>query len=426
MKERKISFRMSRKVETWSALALQFILYHCLSCTALGTINGQDQPEQYLRMLLLFVPLCYLALVRTYVKKFASFLVLHVPVVFAVALLGKSLAEETVVTVCIAVMMITSIHASTTKKREQAGKMGSPHLAMIVVLLVCHYMGYYQHEPVLIQISYYELQLFLIFYLVHASLKNTSKFIQMHQDTANFPVGQMTIINRFLVVLFLAALAAGMFVFPKLHLEVIVMPVLKGLLAVLSWLFSFIKLPEASEQVEQASQKMEKVSVAGLGEAGETWGIWILIEQVLKILVAIVMVVLVVGGIAWVLYRLYKGFYSEKKENADEKEFLVDELKWFSKEWFSGFKREKEEKGTINQRIRKVYRRYVKKGFKRKEAVPETMTPDELLLFLKEKQGGLSETERVRACRIYEQARYGQPECTADELEELKRLLSRI
>lgn len=426
MKERKISFRMSRKVEAWSALLLQFILYHCLACTALGTINGQDRPEQYLRMLFLFVPLCYLALVRAYVRKFTMFLLLHVPAVFAVVLLGSSMGEETVVTVCIAVMMIASIHASATKKTEQAGKTGSPHLAMIAVLLVCHYLGYYQNEPVLIRISCYELQLFLVLYLIHASLTNTSKFIQMHQDTANFPVGQMTVINRFMLVLFLAALAAGMFIFPKLHLDVILMPVLRGLLKVLSWLFSFIKLPEASEQVEQAAQKMEEVSVADLGEAGETWGIWILMEQVLKILVAIVMAVLVVGGIAWILYRLYKGFYSEKKENTDEKEFLVDELKWFSKEWFSGFKRAKEEKGTVNQRIRKVYRRYVKKGFKRKEQVPEAMTPDELLLFLKEKQGGLSEAERVRACRIYEQARYGQPECTVGELEEMKRLLSRL
>lgn len=423
MKERKISIKKSQKVEMWCALVMQFFLYHSVACTALATIYEEEQLIQYLRLLLLFVPLCYLALVRDFVKTFSLYLLLHVPPAFMIVLLDSNLGEETVVTVCVAVMIIASVHAGTKKKKQVAG---CPAFALIVVLLICHYMGYYLKQPLLIQLSSYEIQLYLVLHLVHESLSNTSRFIQLHSDTANFPVGQMTIINRLLMILFLTVLAVSMYIFPRLHLEVILMPILQGLLAVLAWLLSFISLPEASGQVERASQQLQGSSLHELVDGSTTSLFWVFIEQILKVVVAAAVVVMIVGGIAYVLYRMYRGFYSERRENTDEKEFLVGEIKWFSKDWLDGLKKEREERGTVNQRIRRVYRRYVKKGFKRKESVPEAMTPEELLIFLRERHGGMGEAERCRVREIYESARYGQLECTADDLEEIKRLLNRI
>lgn len=428
MKERKVSLGMNKKVEEWSALLMQFLLYHCLACTAMAAIYETEQPLYYMRMLLLFVPLCYLALVRTYIRQFALFMLLHVPVLLMSVLMRQNMGEETVVLVCTVIMLVSSIHAGTVRKNKPVEKYrvtACPHLVLVLVLLFCHYVGYYLKHPLLVTISSYELQIYIVLYLVHESMANTLDFIHLHRDTANFPVGQMTIIYRLMVVLFLAGVVLAMVIFPKLHLEVILSPILKGMLALLSWLLSFIKLPEASEQVEQAAQQMGNASLQGLVENTETSVFWLVAEQIMKLMVGIALVALIVGGIGYILYYLYKGFYSEKKENTDEKEFLVDEMKWFSKDWFGSFRKEKDEHGTVNQRVRKVYRRYVKKNFKRKETVPEAMTPDELLIFLREKAGGLSEAERCKARTIYEKARYGHPECSADELEEMKRLLTR-
>lgn len=425
MKERRISLTTGEIARVWSALLIQLLGYHCAACTVLGVAYAEEEPTRYLRMLLLIVPLCYLLLVHTYVTKFILFLLLHIPVFLIKGLPGSDLVEVAVWLACVLLMCINSIYKAVSKKDGKQGQKTHPYLVVIIILLICHYVGYYRNRQMLIQWSYYEMQLFIVLYLVHISLVNTSGFIRLNQDTANFPIGQMTIINRLLEVLFLVVVVLAMTIFPRLHLDVILIAVLKGGFAVLAWLLSLIKLPEMSEQVQKTAKQVENSMYNELAGDSESWGIWELLARILESVAVIAVVSLIVGGIACLLYYMYKGFYAEKKENTDEREFLVSEMKWFSRNWFSGLKKEKEETRTMNQRVRKVYRCYVKKGFKKKERIPETMTPDELLCFLKEKHGGISEAERCKALQIYEQARYGQRECTADELEELKRLLMR-
>lgn len=436
MKDRRVSLKWKKRVGEGCALLMQFLLYHALACTALTVIYGAEQPQSYVRMLFLLLPLCYLAWVRTYVKNFILFMVMHIPAGFTLLLIRQNMvAESAVVLVCtlilviLVIMLVSSVHVGTVGRKTQTAEKYRvnvcPHSALALVLLCGYGVGYYGSYPMLKTMSSYELQLYVILYLVHENMENTLDFIHLHRDTANVPIGQMTIINRLMLCLFLLVEGLTMVIVPKLHLEIWLQPLLKGLLALLSWLLSKVKLPEAAEQVEHAASQMGGNPLAGLTDGAATGTFWILLEQVMKLMAGIVCVVLVVGGIGYLLYHLYKGFYSGKKEDNDEKEFLVEDMKWFSRDWFSKRKKESEENGTVNQKIRKAYRRYVKKSFKRRESVPAAMTPEELLETLREKSGKLSEAECRRACEIYEQARYGQPECRQEELDEIRHLLTR-
>ena len=77
----------------------------------------------------------------------------------------------------------------------------------------------------------------------------------------------MTVINRLMVILFMAVLAAAMYIFPHLHLEVLLAPILKGILVVLSWLLSFVHFSEASEKVDNTAQEMDMAAMLeALGE----------------------------------------------------------------------------------------------------------------------------------------------------------------
>lgn len=427
MKEHKISLAAGKKAEAACAFVLRFLLYHAVSCAVLSSFSMTEHTaSRYIALLGIIVPMCYLAFVRKFVKFFALSLLLQIPVVLAALVVGNTIAEKAVITACMIVMMIASVSMSMTERKN---KENCPSLALMILPVICYFVGLYQEDAALEQIVHNELLLYIVVYLVHESLHNTTEFIEIHKDTANFPVGQMTIVNRLMVVLLLAVLVAAMLIFPKLNLDVLLMPIVQLLGRFLAWLLSFIHLTEASRQVESAVDSMSGIEELQ-AVSKETGLFWIVMEKIMIVLVIVGLAAAVIGGIAYLLYRLYKGFYAEKKENADEKEFLIGEIQWFPKGFFSGNKEAKEDKGNLNERIRKAYRRFVKKSFKRKESVPVTLTPEEMLLLLKDKS--LNEKKKVKSMpdeewnrirEIYERARYGELNCTQEELDEMKRLV---
>lgn len=425
MKEHKISLTAGKRAEATCAFILRFLLYHAVSCTVLCSFSMTEHTtSRYVALFGIIIPMCYLAFVRKFVKFFAASLLLQIPVVLAALVVGNTIAEKAVITACMIVMMIASVSMSMTERKN---KNNCPSVALLVVLVICYFVGHYQEDAAIVSIVHNELLLYIVIYLVHESLHNTTEFIEIHKDTANFPVGQMTIVSRLMVVLLLTVLVAAMLVFPKMNLDVLLMPIVQLLGKFLAWLLSFIKLPEASQQVQSAVSGMSGIEELQ-AVSKETGLFWIIMEKIMIGLVIVGLAAVVIGGIAYLLYRLYKGFYAEKKDNTDEKEFLVGEIQWFPKGLFSGNKAAKEDKGSLNERIRKLYRRFVKKSFRRKESVPVALTPEEMLLFLKEKHyrktTNMTDADWMRIREVYERARYGELDCTQEELDEMKRLVS--
>lgn len=422
MKEHKISPGTGKRAEELCAFILRFLIYHVSACAIMAYIYTENQVSHYLWMLLMLVPMSYLALVRRWAKHFVPALLLHVPVLFAGALLGRGLGEKLVLTVFMVIMLILSIQMSMSGKKNEEN---CPGVFLLALLLVFYFFGYYLKDNALIQLIRYEIMMYIVVFLMHESLHNTSHFIDVHRNMANFPVGQMTIINRLMVALLLVVVVAAMLIFPLLHLDAVFLPVLQLLGRIAVWLLSFIHFKDASEQMQSTVENMSEQQDGLFGETAEAGLFWVLIEKVMMVVVAAAMIVLVIGGIAYLFYRLYKGFYAEKRENTDEKEFLKEEMQWLPKGLRYKRREEKAEKGSVDERIRRLYRRFVKKGFKRKETVPAALTPEEMLVFLEEKKGrGLTEEERMRIREIYERARYGDVCCTTEELEELKRLVA--
>lgn len=421
MKEHKMSFCAGKRAEEWCAFVLRFLIYHMSACVIMACIYTENQVSHYLWMLLMLVPMGYLALVRRWVKYFGLALLLHVPVLFAGAFLGRELWEKLVITIFMVIMLLMSLWMSTSRRKKEEN---CPGIFLLALPVVFYFLGYYYlREDALTQLIRCEIMTYVAVFFIHENLHNTSRFIDLHRDTANFPVGQMTLLNRLMMALLLVVVVVAMLLFPLLHLDAVLLPVLRLLGKLLVWLLSFIHLKDASEQMQSTVENMSAQQDSLFGETAEAGLFWVMIEKVLLVVVAVVLVVLVLGGIAYLFYRLYQGFYAEKKENADEKEFLIGEIQWLPKGLRHKGREEKAEKGSADERIRRLYKRFVKKGFKRKETVPAALTPEEMLIFLKEKKAdGLTDEERIRIREIYERARYGAVHCTEEELEELKGL----
>lgn len=426
MKEHsKRGYRMSLAetygLETVCIVLLQFLLYHCAACLALSTFNGAERAEQYVEMLFLLAPLVCLRLVRAWVKKFWLYFLLHLPVLFTAVFLGQGFGQKAVIAVCTILMTSVSLY---TCMSEKGAVRDCPSIWPGAVLLACHFLAAYLQYPALVKISYFEILLFGILWLVCAYLKNTADFIRLHQDMANFPGGQLTVIGRSMMALLLLAVAAAMFIVPRLHLEVILRPVLQGILFVLSRLLSYIKLPEGNSgtRMPVGGATIEQLREALKSDDGAS-PFWLMIEDMLVALLIAGIALTVIGGAAWLLFRLYKGFYAGKRENADEKEFLLGEVKWPGRQ-----RRSREtgawETGSCSRQIRKSYKKFVRKSFGRKRSVPESMTPEELLAYLEREGHELNEQTREQIRELYEKARYGQTESVQEELEAIRKLLA--
>lgn len=421
MRKHGAALAAERKVELILALLMNMLLYHCVACTAVSAVYASGWRDHYLWMLWLVLPLFFLAYVRYYVKSFVLFLLLHIMMPLGCFLLGRDMGEKLVLVICAMIMLVLSVGMGT-KERWKVKE--SPALGMLVVFLNCYFLGYYMENPMLMSLSYRELFGFLVLFFLDENLNHKIDFIQKNQHIRNIPIRQMAVINRLLMVLFLSVLLVAMIFVPRMHLEVVLIPIFRGILFFIAWLFSLLHFNDASEKMESTGEKMGQIMQLGGMEPAKEGLLWAILEKLLPILVIALLAAAFVGGIAYLLYRLYKGFYAEEKENTDEKEFLSGELFWFSRELFSGRKENKKDGGTINQRIRKCYRRYVKKGFGRKEPVPDTMTPMEILGLLEKKkpERARREEEQQKIREIYENARYGTEECTQLDLALLKRL----
>ena len=425
MREHKVSAAAGRRAEDGCAFLLRFLLYHASACLIIANFCTENQMQHYLWLLLMLAPMCYLMCIRKWTKHFTAALLLHMPVLSAGILIGRDLGEKIIMTVIMMVMLVVSLGMcmSGKKRRESC-----PALSLLVLLLIGYFVGYYIQDYALRRVMYYESMTYIVVFLVYNSLHNTSEFVELHRDTANFPVGQMTIINRLMVVLFLAVLAAALIIFPQLHLEVLLAPAVQLLGRALAWLLSLVQMERASEQVQTEVNSMGGIPEELLGQASETGLFWVIVEKILIVLVILSMAALIIGGTGYLLYRLYKGFYAGKKENADEKEFLIGELQWLPKDFFRKRKEERVGRDSVNAGIRKLYRRFVKKSFGRREHVPAALTPEEMLLLLtgepKRKLEGMTARERNRVREIYERARYGEMHCTQEELDEMRRLVS--
>lgn len=422
MKERKVSLKRRSYLEAVCALVLQFLLYHSAACTVIGLFYESEHPEYYQMLLFFAIPILYLTLIRKYIKKFLLCLFLHLPVFCSVVFVGEDFGQKTVICVCTVIMAVISLHMCTM---EKGSIKECPPMKLCLVLLVCYAFSRYMGHLVCARYIYGEILVFIVLRFIYDSVSNMSDFIRMNQDKTNFPAGQITIVNQMILLVFLGVLITSLLLFPKLHMEIILLPLIEMGGIFFTWLLSFIHLPESDISSSTIQRTDMQSLVRALRKESEYEDMWAVIEAFLQSTVIIFIAACIIAGISYLFYRMYKVYYANQKENADEKEFLIGEIKWFGKRKIHYGKKAKEGQDSFSRKIRKEYHRYVKSNFNKKENVPDALTPKEMLVFLREREQKsiMDDKQQERIREIYERARYSQTECSQTELDELKKLL---
>mgnify|MGYP001106709564 FL=1 len=81
----------------------------------------------------------------------------------------------------------------------------------------------------------------------------------------------------------------------------------------------------------------------------------------------------------------------------------------------------KEELGNYNKKIRRQYKKSVKRRKGKEQILELSLTPTEIENVLEQPLLDLKKRERI--ITLYEKARYGKEECIKEELEEVRKML---
>lgn len=399
----------------------QFTLYHSVACLLTGIGAGENENwGMYLRMGILLLPLLLYSFSRAYVKNLFLFALVHLG--SALALLRffpQWLGEAVAIFVCLIVMIGNSVRFRITKSYHYKE---CPSLFLLLFLFAVSSLAAYTEMTLLMQLCFYELIVFILFYMISMNLENTEKFIHINRDTANFPVRQMKGVSRTLLCFFAIVLLGGMLLAPQFHPERLAEKAGSMIQLFLRWLvLHFLNEEINSESMEGNPLENQSGNGVELLE-GTPSQLALFLQELLLALANLLLVAGILFGVGFGLYQIYKRFYAiPLKDGADEDEKDVITVT----ESIPIIRRRKEQdetSGGNSKKIRHQYKKSVKRRKGKGQILARTLTPTEIEYVLEQPIKGGKQTERLIA--LYEKARYGKEECTREELEEVKKMLS--
>lgn len=424
-----------------AALMMQGLLYHCAACVLFNIVSAKTWQEN-LWLLLLYIPLFLFAFIREKCGNFVIFILLHALISGILLLAVPDSEMRTALGCCAAAMALSSVRLRLKPAYERRE---CPPIAAVCLFFIVYLAASDMNRPQLLQISYYETFLFLILAAVYRSLANTSEFLKLNAGIHNLPSRQIKSLNKMLSGIFILALTAGMLVLQHLPVNFVqdgigraLRIILRGIVSVFLWLFNRKTGVEESGSVDEG--------IMPPLEAGETS----MLAQILDyILMTVIYLLLAAGALYFVVrvvYELYKRFYEQQKPEADESEFLWKSPQIKERAAKIRGKKEYQEGGSANQKIRRIYKKYIRRQFGRKAVIPSSLTPAELEGCIKaqkpeskkgyinvqklpepEKNASVFKTaqdieisENGQECQhlfLYEKARYSQWECSKQDVD---------
>ncbi|MDE7310037.1 MAG: hypothetical protein K2N87_00145 [Eubacterium sp.] len=402
-------------------LCMKGLLYHSLACV-LYHLPSEKTPAVCLRLLALVVPLVMFDVVRRKCGKFFMFLLCHVIISGIFMLIFQGLEERAAAGICVVWMALASIYKRFTGDPKE----GCPPIGAYLIFFAMYAAASQSGRQYIMKLCCYEAFLFLILFVTYRSLTSTSAFLKSNENIKNLPAAQLRGLNRLMFGVFLLFFIAGMLLVPYLPVSMVfdgaadfVRLVLRGLIWLLLWIFS--RFTPETETLERGMEQS-----APTFEPGGTSVLMQILEKILMTAFS----VLAAAGLLYLagrlIYRMYQRFYDQHKEDSDESEFL-----WKTpvlKERIVRQRRKKRDVAdrSVNQRIRRMYKKNIRRRFGTKAVIAQSWTPTEWEYMLHQKQADARNQADARIHTnaqaqvrifLYEKARYSQHECDKQELE---------
>ncbi len=410
--------RRDEMYEDLLALGMKGLMVHSLLCVIYNIVSEKTM-QMNLQLLILYIPMLLFAVIRRKCRKYSLFLLSHILISGVFVLCFPAMEERIVIGGGAAFLALASMHVRLSDPDPDAGE-ACPSIAYLILFFVCYLAAWQGNRVQVMKICYYEVFLFLILFVVYQNLSGTTDFLESNERIENLPVNQMKGISRILLGIFLVFFIAGMLLTPYLPVSSLadgagrlLRMLIRRILMCLLWIFT--REAPHMEFFEESTQ-----GEMPMAEGGETSAL----AQFLSSLLVTVAGILLAAGMVYLLvrtfYELYRRFYEKHPQTTDDSEFLWENPLKVRIVKNRQKKQLQAEKG-INQKIRHLYKKNIRKQFGGRTQIPATKTTTELEQMLMEETDETWE-QKVQRIRLYHKARYSQYECSKQELETMKQI----
>ncbi len=303
-------------------------------------------------------------------------------------------------------------------------------VAALVYLLVLNLLAVKLQLAVVSQAYYYLGIAYLMLTVWRWHQISLAERLLRFENMATQPIARIRRFNLFLLIGYTSLLLLVLLVSPWLHLQDL-LPVLgQALLIALRWLIRLLtSLGGQDTPVEtEPSQPAPTETGPGLPEAGATPAWLLILQEIIMYLFYIASAALLIALIIYGLYTFYKRFYANRQKSTDVLESLLPNLADQIKErlrrgdgrWTRQFGQSPE------HRIRRLYYRLIEGQIRRGLGVEPAMTPRQIEAILQQNRGPVLAAAIHEMTGLYELARYGSDQCTADDAHRMHELCQLI
>lgn len=356
---------------------------------------------------------------RRKIKSFWIFLGCHV-----VLLLGGSFLTVIIGTHkwYVAIWCFWILYSSILRLVPTAEHLDEPR-GLYVVVLIIEYFGICVLEGRMFaqRLNLISTGVVYLLYLLYRNLDSMDEFIYVGSFSNEVDEQGIRKLNHRLTFWYIGILGTLLGVFNLFRLDGLWHTLSRWFRALMRFLVSLIPMSEQIQPEEEA--EMEQGMFNQLQEMVQEQepSAWMqLIGEILRGIIAFVVVSAILVGIIRVAIRVYRHFYN--KENREDGDKVIEALSFgaeITKErkpkFFERFER------SPARRIRRIYKKSLKRIGAQSMSRLEYLSPDEQVQFLRKQ--GMSEEAIDEIKALYEKARYSADLVTESEAERMRAIL---
>ena len=344
----------------------------------------------------------------------------HAVIVIAAVIIGRNDNESFFF--CILMLLLTLYSSYVMYKNERADKERPPY-PMLIVMLYAFISGKSYDNNIVVGTALLSAAAFVILSVVYENLFRMKLVFRENQTMSDFPAKQLSKVNGYIIFITVAAMIAAMIIFAGIgtgdfsFLGKVGIVIGRAVAVFIIWLIEMLgkfqdKAP-AGQNAPSGDVEDKILEYMTMDNGNGT------IERIINAVIVVVAIMLVIAVIFALIKALNRFMQREnvKLEGSDVIEFVRGDSK---KSRVRAAKvKEEPVTGTDNEKLRKMYRKMVKRGMKKngRKMLSPSMTPSDIT------NSNITDNEAIAAeiTSAYEIARYSDDSVTKQDIEKLKK-----
>ncbi|NCB92143.1 MAG: hypothetical protein EOM40_06170 [Clostridia bacterium] len=384
------------------------VLLSVIYCTIMQQVTHQEAAAFYRSLYLVLVVGAFSILV----KKVSHFWQFLVSVVICIAGTWIVIPQGYGRVWMIFAVLVAAFSFFVARASKNTCWLNEPEYPWLIVFLLVYVAGDRFESDFLIQYASIGAGVYYLICNFHTNLIQVDIFMETHSKLERLPGKRLGKINQIMMWTLSGITAIAMFAAPYLGIRELLRKLGHALRVAISWLLSLIPSGVPEEPTEPMMQTQNALSGV-LKEPNAFWKILYMIMDILGWIFAIGLVLLFVFMILKTIYGWYRRFNEKIEENGDKIErIFVPPAAEKKRELARGKKENLFWNRSNDARIRKHYKKKVQKDLQ--EHPDPSWTPEEI-----EKSIELNNEDKTKFHEYYEKARYGNENCTKEEMESM-------